>query len=202
MGWLADRWPKKHVMLLIYLIVAATIPLLWAAPSPLTLRVAAFVFGVGLGGDYMIIPLMAAELFGLQRMGRVMGIVLTADGVAEAVVPMAWPRCATAPAATARASPCSSPWPSWARWRCRSSPFTSRPRTDRISPWQDTLDPRSTSVSARPARRKSRRPRRSAALSARKEKAEGRQPAAEDPDLAGIVPGPQPLPWGDDELPS
>jgi hypothetical protein len=37
----------------------------------------------------MIIPLMAADLFGLKRMGRVMGIVLTADGVAEAVVPMA-----------------------------------------------------------------------------------------------------------------
>jgi len=37
----------------------------------------------------MIIPLMAADLFGLEVMGRLMGIVLTADGVAEAVVPMA-----------------------------------------------------------------------------------------------------------------
>ena len=36
----------------------------------------------------MIIPLMAVELFGLRVMGRLMGIVLTADGVAEAVVPM------------------------------------------------------------------------------------------------------------------
>jgi sugar phosphate permease len=89
MGFLADRWPKKRVMLLVYLIVASTIPLLWAAPSPATLRAAAVFFGIGLGGDYMIIPLMAAELFGLRRMGRVMGIVLTADGVAEAVVPMA-----------------------------------------------------------------------------------------------------------------
>jgi len=89
MGWLADRWPKKRVMLLIYLIVASTIPLLWAAPSPAGLRAAAVAFGVGLGGDYMVIPLMAAELFGLRRMGRVMGIVLTADGVSEAVVPMA-----------------------------------------------------------------------------------------------------------------
>jgi sugar phosphate permease len=89
MGFLADRWSKKRVMLLVYLIVALTIPLLWAAPSPATLRVAAVLFGIGLGGDYMIIPLMAAELFGLRRMGRVMGIVLTADGVAEAVVPMA-----------------------------------------------------------------------------------------------------------------
>jgi len=89
MGWLADRWPRKRVMLLVYLIVAGAIPLLWAAPSPATLRAAAVVFGIGLGGDYMIIPLMAADLFGLKRMGRVMGIVLTADGVAEAVVPMA-----------------------------------------------------------------------------------------------------------------
>jgi sugar phosphate permease len=89
MGWLADRWPKKRVMLLVYLIVASTIPLLWAAPSPAALRAAAVAFGIGLGGDYMVIPLMAAELFGLRRMGRVMGIVLTADGVAEAVVPTA-----------------------------------------------------------------------------------------------------------------
>jgi sugar phosphate permease len=89
MGWLADRWPRKRVMLLVYLIVAGSIPLLWAAPSPLALTAAAVTFGIGLGGDYMIIPLMAADLFGLRRMGRVMGIVLTADGVAEAVVPMA-----------------------------------------------------------------------------------------------------------------
>jgi sugar phosphate permease len=89
MGWLADRWPKKRVMLLIYAIVAGAIPLMVFAPSPAALKVFAFVFGVGLGGDYMIIPLMAAELFGLRLMGRVMGVVLTADGVAEAVMPVA-----------------------------------------------------------------------------------------------------------------
>jgi sugar phosphate permease len=33
MGWLADRWAKKRVMLLVYLIVAGSIPLLWLAPS-------------------------------------------------------------------------------------------------------------------------------------------------------------------------
>ena len=33
MGWLADRWPKKRVMVLIYVIVAATIPLMYWAPS-------------------------------------------------------------------------------------------------------------------------------------------------------------------------
>jgi MFS family permease len=89
MGWLADRWVKKRVMLLIYSIVAVSVPLLAIAPSRGTLWAAALVFGLGLGGEYMIIPLMAAELFGLRLMGRVMGIVVTADGVAEAVVPMA-----------------------------------------------------------------------------------------------------------------
>ena len=89
MGWLADRWTRKRVMLLVYAIVAATIPLLAWAPTPRLLQVSALLFGVGLGGDYMIIPLMAAELFGLRVMGRLMGIVLTADGVAEALVPMA-----------------------------------------------------------------------------------------------------------------
>jgi sugar phosphate permease len=89
MGWLADRWAKKRVMLLIYVIVAVSVPLMALAPSRGALWAAALVFGLGLGGEYMIIPLMAAELFGLRLMGRVMGIIVTADGVAEAVVPMA-----------------------------------------------------------------------------------------------------------------
>jgi sugar phosphate permease len=88
MGWLADRWAKKHVMLLVYALVAATIPLLAFAPTPALIQVGALLFGIGLGGDYMIIPLMAAELFGLKLLGRIMGIILTADGVAEATVPM------------------------------------------------------------------------------------------------------------------
>ena len=88
MGWLADRLPKKHVMFLIYAIVALSIPMLVYAPTPASLKICAFLFGVGLGGDYMIIPLMAAELYGVAILGRVMGIVLTADSVSESLVPM------------------------------------------------------------------------------------------------------------------
>jgi len=88
MGWLADRWPKKYVMLLIYVIVAMSIPMLVYAPTPTTIKICAFLFGIGLGGDYMIIPLMAAELYGVAILGRVMGIVLTADSVSESLVPM------------------------------------------------------------------------------------------------------------------
>jgi sugar phosphate permease len=94
MGWLADRMPKKYVMVLIYSLVALSIPLLYFASTPGVIYIFAFLFGVALGGDYMIIPLMAAELFGLKVMGRVMGLVITADGVAEALAPMlaAWLR--------------------------------------------------------------------------------------------------------------
>jgi MFS family permease len=88
MGWLADRYTKKYVMLLIYLLVAASIPLLFFASRPGAIYLFAIIFGIGLGGDYMIIPLMAAELFGVKVMGRLMGVILTADGVAEATVPM------------------------------------------------------------------------------------------------------------------
>jgi sugar phosphate permease len=42
MGWLADRWAKKRVMLLIYAIVAASIAPLAYAPSETSLRVFAF----------------------------------------------------------------------------------------------------------------------------------------------------------------
>ena len=87
MGWLADRIAKKYVMLLIYLLIAAAIPLLFFAANPKVMYLFAAVFGLGLGGEYLIIPLMAAELFGVKAFGRLMGIVLTADGVAEAVVP-------------------------------------------------------------------------------------------------------------------
>jgi sugar phosphate permease len=88
MGWLADRIARKHVMVLIYLLVASAIPLLMLRTSAAAMYAFAAIFGLGLGGEYLIIPLMAGELFGVKVLGRVMGIVLTADGVAEATAPM------------------------------------------------------------------------------------------------------------------
>jgi sugar phosphate permease len=94
MGWLADKTQKKWVMILIYSLVALSIPLLYFSTTPGVVYIFAFIFGVALGGDYMIIPLMAAELFGVKVMGRVMGLVITVDGLAEALAPMlaAWLR--------------------------------------------------------------------------------------------------------------
>ena len=88
MGMLADRFPKKYVMLATYLIVGCAIPLLiYAKDYPALLYVFAVTFGFGLGADYMLIPLMAAECFGLGALSRVLGIIIMCDAVGEATMP-------------------------------------------------------------------------------------------------------------------
>jgi len=88
MGFLADLINRKYVMILIYMIVAFAIPLLLVPDFPGRIYIFAVIFGIGLGGDYMIIPLMAGDLFGVKALGRTMGIILVADGIAEALFPM------------------------------------------------------------------------------------------------------------------
>lgn len=88
MGSLADIMRRKYVMILIYMIVASAIPLLLLPDFPGRIYIFAVIFGIGLGGDYMIIPLMAGDLFGIRALGRTMGIILVADGIAESTFPM------------------------------------------------------------------------------------------------------------------
>jgi MFS family permease len=88
MGVLADVIHRKYVMILIYLIVGSSILLLLIPDFPARIYIFAVIFGIGLGGDYMIIPLMAGDLFGVRTLGRVMGIILVADGLAESLSPM------------------------------------------------------------------------------------------------------------------
>jgi sugar phosphate permease len=88
MGWLSDIINRKYVMILIYVIVAMAISSLYLPPFAGRIYVFAVVFGIGLGGDYMIIPLMAGDLFGVKALGRTMGIILVADGIAESFFPV------------------------------------------------------------------------------------------------------------------
>jgi MFS family permease len=86
-GWLADRFSKKYVMLLTYLLVAAGIPLLFLGTTQAALYVSAAIFGIGLGGDYMIIPLVTAEIFGVEVLGRLLGVLLAAGAISDSVAP-------------------------------------------------------------------------------------------------------------------
>ena len=88
MGFLADLIHRKYVMILIYSIVGCAIPLLILPDFPGRIYIFAVIFGIGLGGDYMIVPLMAGDLFGVKALGRTMGIILIADVIAEAAFPV------------------------------------------------------------------------------------------------------------------
>lgn len=87
MGWLADLLSKKYVMIVAYLFVALPIPLLLVIDRPGMPELFALVFGFGLGADYMLIPLMAAQLFGPNSLGRAMGIILPADSIGQTGFP-------------------------------------------------------------------------------------------------------------------
>ena len=89
MGWMADRFPKKYVMTATYVLVALSIPLLLKV-TPDTygyLYIFAIVFGFGMGADYMLIPLMAAEQFGVNSLARTMGIILPTDTIGQTWFP-------------------------------------------------------------------------------------------------------------------
>src|SRR5688572_7844116 len=87
-GELADRIGPKRVMLIVYSLVTSAMLILALGAGGNSIYLFVLLFGLGLGGEYLIIPLVAAELFGAAVLGSVMGIILTVDGVGEAVMPM------------------------------------------------------------------------------------------------------------------
>jgi MFS family permease len=84
-GQLADICPRRLVMVTIYAVIAAAIPMLFLVTPDSSGFVYPFgiVFGFAMGADYMLIPLMAADLFGLRSLGRAMSGILPSDTVAQ-----------------------------------------------------------------------------------------------------------------------
>ncbi len=84
-GWLADKLPRKYVMLATYIIVALAIPLLFLVTpeQPNMVFLFAIVFGLAMGADYMLIPLMAADQFGLRSLGKAMSAILPSDTILQ-----------------------------------------------------------------------------------------------------------------------
>jgi len=84
-GYLADKISRKYVMLVTYLVVALAIPTLFLVKPDQTAFVYFFalVFGFAMGADYMLIPLMAADQFGLTTLPRAMSAILPTDTIAQ-----------------------------------------------------------------------------------------------------------------------
>ncbi len=75
-GYFADRYNKKNVMAVFYLVLGLSIPLLFLAPSRVALWGFAVVFGFAMGADYMLIPLVTAECFGLAALGKLLALII------------------------------------------------------------------------------------------------------------------------------
>jgi MFS family permease len=88
-GYFADIFSKKRVMTTTYFIVAATILLLLAVTParPVTLYLFSILFGFSMGADYMLIPLMAAEQFGVNTLARAMAVILPVNTIGQTWCP-------------------------------------------------------------------------------------------------------------------
>jgi len=75
-GHYADRYSKKNVMALFYLLLSLAVPILFLAPNRTALWGFAFAFGFAMGADYMLIPLVTAECFGLAALGKLLSLII------------------------------------------------------------------------------------------------------------------------------
>jgi MFS family permease len=82
-GYLVDRFNKKNVMALSYLLLALAIPLLFLARQPAALWAFALTFGFAMGADYLLIPLVTAECFGLASLGKLLSLIIMADSLGQ-----------------------------------------------------------------------------------------------------------------------
>ncbi len=86
-GYIADRFRKKNTMALFYLVLGASIPLLYLAHQPLAAFAFAITFGFSMGADYMLIPLVTAERFGLASLGKLLALIIMGYTIGQWIAP-------------------------------------------------------------------------------------------------------------------
>jgi len=86
-GYFADRYSRKNVMALFYLSLALAIPILFAASRPGMVWVFALLFGFAMGADYMLIPLVTADCFGLSALGKLLAVIITLYSLGQWLAP-------------------------------------------------------------------------------------------------------------------
>ena len=74
-GYIADRYNRKNVMALFYLVLGLVIPLLFVR-QPSAIWGFALLFGFAMGADYMLIPLVTADCFGLSSLGKILSLII------------------------------------------------------------------------------------------------------------------------------
>ena len=74
-------------MALFYLALSPAIPLLFAAPRHGAVWGFALLFGFAMGADYMLIPLVTADCFGLSALGKLLAVIITLYSVGQWFAP-------------------------------------------------------------------------------------------------------------------
>jgi MFS family permease len=82
-GYIADRFKKKNTMAGFYFLLGAAIPLLYLAHQPLMALTFATIFGFSMGADYMLIPLVTAECFGLASLGKILALIIMGYSIGQ-----------------------------------------------------------------------------------------------------------------------
>lgn len=75
-GYFSDRYSRKNVMAMFYLLLALAIPLLFAAHRPAVVWCFVLIYGFAMGADYMLIPLVTADCFGLSALGKLLSLII------------------------------------------------------------------------------------------------------------------------------
>ena len=86
-GYFADRYSRKNVMALFYLVLALAIPLLLMAERPAAVWAFALLCGFAMGADYMLIPLVTAECFGLSALGKILSLIIMGYSIGQWFAP-------------------------------------------------------------------------------------------------------------------
>ena len=87
-GYVADRFTRKNVMALFYLTLALAVPLLFLHHQARAVIGFAILFGFAMGADYMLIPLVAVDCFGLPALGKILALIIMADSLGQTFGPV------------------------------------------------------------------------------------------------------------------
>jgi MFS family permease len=86
-GHVADRFRKKNTMALSYLLLGASLPLLHFVRNPAAAWAFTLIFGFSMGADYMLIPLVTAECFGVESLGKLLALIIMGYSIAQWMAP-------------------------------------------------------------------------------------------------------------------
>lgn len=86
-GWLADRFPKRHVLTLTFVLFAGSLPFLLFLNPPGAPYAFAVLSGLAMGGDFLLVALMAADYFSPASLARALAVLLAVMTVGQTWFP-------------------------------------------------------------------------------------------------------------------